>query len=134
MNSSYRQDANVGLTTNFNLVDGKFQLVGGEAKCQDNMRMIMYFVGWFRLAVPDYPVNMVWLLQKPASYINTFKNVYLNQFIDVARKYAPNISVQKSNINYSPNGDNRRQLEIAIEYIYKIQPKETFQFIQIIQQ
>lgn len=129
----YRKDKNTGLPTNFTLNSGKFQLVGGTEKCQDNMRMLMYFMGWFRYYHADFCVNIFWFLQKPTSFLTVYKNIFLGQFIDAAMKYAPFIEIKKANIFYDNTGSDRKNLVIGVEYVYAIERDKPYKFVQILQ-
>lgn len=127
----YVQSKNRGLPTNFTIVNGKFGLTGGVVKCQDNIRMLIIFGGWFRLMLPDFCVNLYWLLNKPTSWLLVFKTVILGRFILAAEKYAPFIKVQKSNIYYEGTGSERKEVTIGIEYTYSLDRTDTPQ--QLIQ-
>lgn len=116
--SMFVEDKNVGLMSSFNIVNGKFELTGGVVKCQDNVRMLIAFGGWFRLMKPDFCVNLFWLIGKPTSWVATFKTVILGRFSIAAQKYATFIKIQKANVFSNPA--NRKEITIGIEYTYTL--------------
>ena len=126
----YRTEKNKGLPTSFNLKDGRFELIGGAVKCQDNMRMLLAFGNWFRYYYQDFCVNLMWLYQKPTSWIGEFKVIFLGQFIASAKKYAGFINIKKANVFY--DATERTELLIGIEYTYTIEPDKTIQTIETI--
>lgn len=128
----YREDKNTGLSSTFRIIDGKFELVGGVVKCQDNMRMLLAFANWFRYYYQDFCVNLFFMLQKPTSFISTFKTVTLGHFIDAAKKYAPFINVARANIFYS--NQQRKELSLGIEYSYVLDDENNQKqlFVEII--
>jgi hypothetical protein len=119
----YNESSNTGLMTTFKIVNGKFEMKGGVVKCQDNLRMLIVFGGWFRLMRPDFCVNLYWLLQKPASWLKTFKVVILGRFQIAAEKYAPFVRIQKSDIFYDTA--DRKEVNIGIEYTYSLDKTNT---------
>lgn len=130
-NDQYRSDLNTGLSTSFQLTStGAFGLIGGPVKCQDNIMMLLAFGGWFRFYYEDFCVNLWWMIEKPSSFIQTFKTLVLGQFVIAAQKYAGFISIQKSNIFYNPV--NRKELTIGIEYTYTLQPNSKQQYVQVL--
>jgi hypothetical protein len=121
---------NTGLPTNFFLVDGKFNLVGGTAKVDDNMRMLVGFMGWFRLFTPDFVTNLYWLYQKDTSFINRFKSMARMKFLESAQKYAPFADVTAMDLPILPS--NRREMFVDITYTYTLDKEQISRSIRLI--
>jgi hypothetical protein len=126
----YRSDKNKGLPTTFQLQNGRFGLLGGPLKCQDNMRMLVAFGNWFRYGYMDFCVNLTWLLQKSTNFILTFKIVTLGQFMRAAEKYCQFIQIKKANVSNHP--DDRKRVDISIEYTNSLEPDSKYQYTEIL--
>ena len=126
----YVKYRNVGLPTNFQLTDGAFTLVGGTDKVDDNLRMLVYFIGWFRIFLTDFVPNLFWLYQKDTSFINRFKGVARLKFLQSAQKYAPFGNVTAMDLPIDPN--DRRSMYIDITYTYNLDKDVQVRTIRLI--
>jgi hypothetical protein len=127
----YRTDLNTGLPSNFVIdANGRFGLVGGTDKVQDNISVLLAFSSWYRIYYTDFCVDIAWLLQKPTSMIQTFKTLLLGKFIASAEKYIPYLKVVKMNTIYSVQ--QRKEFQVSIEYMYNLATSTTLQFTKIV--
>lgn len=106
-----------GLTTNFNIQNGRFSLSSGIEKTRDDVN---FYCGFdkSRTYLSDYGRNSVSLLhsltQKPISYIQSNSTLLLGMLQKELQRYVPNIKVKDIDLGYFP--ENRRQFLIKIEY------------------
>jgi hypothetical protein len=84
---------NLGLDYTTPLKEGKFLLYGGVEKVQKNVWFFMSFIGWFRVYYEDYVPDILPLVQKPISYIQTFKVLILGRLKATVVKYLPDIAL-----------------------------------------
>ena len=127
----YINTKNVGLGTDFYIKDGKFFTHGGIEKVNDNIRMILYFLGWFRIFTQGYISNLLWLYQKDTSYVQKYRSVYRLGFISLCKKYAPFASVYGMDIPYDPT--DRKTLYIDIQFKHKLDKvnrRKTVRFVR----
>ena len=112
------ENQNKGLPTRFNIVDGKFQLLGGKAKVEDNVAMLLCFVGWFRIFKQGYVINAYQLYQNTTSFLYYFKNILRLKIMDIGARYVPyaKFSAVDIPINYT----DRKRTEIVIEFEYNL--------------
>jgi len=105
-----------GLPYNFVLTAGKFTLTEGESKVQINLWTFMKFMNWFRVYKEDYCIDSMFLLQKPISFIDTYKTFFLAKLTSSLKKYLPELAVRSLNMYNSKS----KSIQIAIEYTTKI--------------
>lgn len=128
--NQYRTDQNKGLSSSFVLVNGRFELTGGELKAQDNMRVLLSFSGWFRDYYQDFCVDLYWLMQKPTSFVQIYKTIIISRFKTSAEKYIPFIKVAKCNIFNSTV--NRKEVQVGVEFAYVLNKEENFQYVTFV--
>lgn len=80
-------EKNNGLPTNWLLEDGKFKLISGGDKVDDNMTLLMSFVGWFRIFLEDFAIRGHWLFERNKYLVNKYKNTFRLQVIHIFKKY-----------------------------------------------
>lgn len=120
---------NKGLPTRFQLSDnGSFQLIGGRAKVDDNVSMLLCFVGWFRLFTPDYVINAYQFLQNTTSYLFQFKNILRLKILEIGKKYVP--FARFSAVDIPLNYQNRKETTIYIEFQYRLKNVDDYQTIK----
>lgn len=102
-----------GLSSRFNLTEGKFQLTDGVAKSRENIWFYCIF-DKFRIYCSDFGANFVTLVQKPIGYLIMNKTILLGSLKKGMQKYIPNIKVKNIDIGYTSK--NRRDYSMMIEY------------------
>lgn len=115
---NYIESKNIGLPTNFYIKDGKFFMQGGVDKVNDNLRMIILFLGWFRIFTQDFISGLLLLYQKDTSYIFKYKSMFRLNFINLCAKYAPNANVYGMDIPFDPL--DRKSLFIDVQFTHKL--------------
>lgn len=129
--SSFRSADNVGLPFRFTLNEtNAFRLIGGEVKCQDNVWGMIRFSDHYRTYYQDFCPNVLVMLQKPTSYIESFKVLVLGRIQKSMGKYLTFITCRGINIEYDYL--NRKALGIGIDYSYKLAPTNTYRIITFI--
>lgn len=124
------EDRNKGLPSNFQLVNGKFQLIGGRPKIDDNVRMVVCFFGWFRYFTPDFVVNFYKFYQQTTSYVNQYKNVFRLRTLQAVEKYIPFAEFYTVDVT-SDYGD-RKKLNIFFQYRYRLDASDALDTIKVI--
>lgn len=125
------ENQNYGLPYRFSLTEtGAFKLIGGGTKAQDGLAMMLTFIGWHRTYYPDFSPDVLWLLQKPTSMVESFKTVILSRFVRAINKYIPTINVEKINIQYDYT--DRKKFGTAIQYTYNLEPENTIKTVSFI--
>ena len=123
------ESQNIGLTTRFQLTaEGGFQLVGGKQKVDDNVSMLLCFVGWFRLFTQDYCINAYQFLQNTTSYLFQFKNILRLQILDIGKRYVP--FAKFNSVDIPINNADRKESTIHIQFKYKLKNVEEYQTIK----
>ncbi len=107
-----------GLSCRFNLENGKFVLSGGTDKTKDNLLFLASFNYVTKVYDPDFNLGVSTLLQKPTSYLNTYKPLLLGLIKRVVLKYVPNIELLNIDIQYQLGSPERKYL-LVINYKYK---------------
>lgn len=109
---------NKGLPTRFKITDGKFELLGGKDKVEDNVAMLLCFVGWFRIFKQDYVINAYQLYQNTTTFLYYFKNILRLKIMDIGARYVPfaKFTAVDIPINYT----DRKRTEILIEFSYNL--------------
>lgn len=115
---TYTNNLNTGLSHKFTLKDGKFLLTGGTEKADSNLSFMLHFIGWFRTYYNDFVPDILWLLQKPTSIIDSAKNIILARFLRAASKYLTFINIEK--IDLSNTAQNRKHYRFVFQYTYKL--------------
>ena len=123
------EDQNKGLRTDFRLSEsGGFLLSGGKDKVDNNVTMLLSFIGWFRLYTQEYVINVYQFHQNTTSYLYQFKNIIRLSILDIGKKYLPfaNLTSVDIPINYS----NRKETDVVIQFKYKLRNIEEYQTIK----
>ena len=102
-----------GLTSRFNLQNGRFTLSEGIEKSRDSIWFYCIF-DKFRVYCSDFGANFVSLTQKPSSYLVLNRTIILGVLQKGIQKYVPNVSVNSIDIGYVSN--NRKEYTMMIEY------------------
>ncbi len=109
---------NRGLSHRFYIKDGKFSLSEGATKAKDCVFFIILFDAIPRIYYPEIASKLLFLKQKPSSFITLYKTLLLGRLRDILLKYVNNISlIALDIISYRANGE--KKVEIRIDYIYK---------------
>jgi hypothetical protein len=108
---------NTGLTMDFLLENGKFKLVGGNSKVQKNVLFFTTFFSWFRVYIPDYAPNIFPFIQKPVSFVQSFRTLLLGKISESFEKHIPNCKIEAVNTEYSSTA--RKTYGITITYSTK---------------
>lgn len=122
------EDQNKGLPTHFQLENGKFALKGGRAKVDDNVGMLLSFVGWFRFYTQDYVINPYKFLQNSTSYLFQFKNILRLKILDIGKRYVPFAKFYAVDIPIDYN--NRKATTIYINFQYQLKNTDDYQTIK----
>lgn len=106
-----------GLTTNFSLRNGRFNLLEGVEKVRDDMNFYCKF-DKRRTYLSDYGKNSLTLLhsleQKPISYLQKNSTLLLGMLKKELHKYVPGVTVKNIDVGYFP--ENRRHFMVEIDY------------------
>lgn len=110
---------NMGLPTRFRLEGGKFGMLGGKPKVDDNCSMFLEFTDWFRIFKQDYVMGVGRFIQNTTTFLHRYKNIFKLQTLNAGRKYIPFANLYAVDIptNYS----NRKEATIYLEYHYKLE-------------
>jgi len=109
-----------GLTTQVNVVNGRFLLADGVEKARDGIRFYTIF-DKFRVYVSDFGSNFVSLLQKPASYVQANSTILLGVYRKGIEKYVPDVSINTIDIGYLKS--DRKTHVMKIDYSVKEEDK-----------
>lgn len=108
-----------GLSHRFHLKQGKFVMSTGPEKVKDNLYFLMIFDRVSRIYRDDFAPKVLWLVQKPTSFVNNYKVLLLGRFRKVILKYVLEITVNSIDlVNERANGDPK-SYSIYINYSYK---------------
>ena len=118
---------NVGLPTNFQMINGKFLLEGGTKKVDNNMTMLLSFIGFFRIFNQDYVIPAAFLYQNTTSFIFKFKNIFRLRVLGITKQYVPFADVYA--VDVLMNRQIRKEIQLSIQYKYKLSEKAAFQTI-----
>lgn len=102
-----------GLPSRFNIVNGKFELVGGIEKSKDALWFYFIF-DLIRVYVSDFGANIGLLLQKPTSQITLSKTLILASLKGGIRKYVPSVELNNIDIGYFQ--DDRKTLRMQVDF------------------
>lgn len=123
------ENQNKGLPMRFQLTpSGSFELIGGKRKVDDNVSMLLAFVGWFRIFTQDYVINAYQFFQNTTSYLFQFKNVLRLKILEIGKRYVPFAKFYSVDI---PLGyQNRKETTIFIQFRYRLKNVEEYQTIK----
>lgn len=107
---------NKGLPTDFKLVNGKFLLTSGTDKVDDNVTMLLGFIGWFRLYKQDYVINAYRFYQNTTNYLIKYKNTLRLSVLDIGDKYLPFAKFVAVDLPIDPKDRKRTTLHISFSY------------------
>lgn len=108
---------NKGLSHNFALKNGGFQLTEGSGKVKDCFQFFMFFDHTVRIYYDDYQPKLLWLIQKPGSQIDTYKTLILGRLKKVLTRYVFNMQLTTVDLKQL-RASGEKTLEINIEYVY----------------
>lgn len=131
--TEFVENKNFGLSQNFSLTDGKFELNGGPVKALDSIYLWLCFDGFFRVYSEDFPPEIEALLQKTSSYVNSLKGLLLGRMQQTLDRYLPYVSVNALNLSRTVGGDFRAY-SLGFIFDYKLEPDtqlETVVFIEV---
>ena len=128
LNKKY-ENQNKGLPTRFVInQSGGFGLVGGKAKVDDNVIMLLAFIGWFRLFKHDYVINVYNFYQNTTAYLYQFKNILRLQVMDIGKRYVPFAKLYAVDVPVQYN--ERKETSINIQFKYNLSEVEEYQTIK----
>lgn len=120
---------NKGLPMRFVLTNkGSFELIGGTRKVDDNVSMLLAFIGWFRLYTQDYVINAQKFVQNTTSYLVQFKNTLRLQVADIGKRYVPFAKFRAVDIPI--NYGSRKEITIYIQFKYSLKNIESYKTIK----
>jgi hypothetical protein len=128
--SLFISEKNTGLATTFLLDNGKFQLTGGIPKAEDSVRMLLLFISWFRIFLPAFVTDVLWLLQQPGDKSRQFKNVFRLQLLRAAVKFCPHAEIRT--LDFSIFAGDRKNLYADIEFRHKLDKKSNFSQVRFL--
>ena len=129
LNISKYEDQNKGLPTNFRLDStGKFLLVGGKEKVDDNMTMFLAFFGLFRLHTSDYVIHVSRFVNKTTSYLFRFKNILRLKMLLAGKNYIPFAKIHA--IDIPLNYQDRKKSTLYVQFRYNLKNEEGLQTIK----
>lgn len=109
---------NLGLSSRFQLVDGKFELTGGQSKVDNNIAVLLSFINWFRIFKQDYVIDVYRFYQNSTNTLFKYKNILRLNIMDIGERHVPFAFIKSVDIpiDYS----NRRSASIYINYNYNL--------------
>lgn len=155
---SYRDENNTGLSWRFQLsTDGsyktynkwveqndgtfiqvpttvpkaKFQLIGGSKKADDNVTMMLGFIGWFRVYYQDFVPQVLELIQKPTSTVYSLRSIIVGKLRKSINKYIPIINVKGVSMVYDYR--DKKLFTIALDYDFNLEERDTFTVVRFLQ-
>jgi phage baseplate assembly protein W len=103
-----------GLSTRFNLDNGKFQLSTGVEKSTDSIWFFSVF-DRKRIYLPDFGGNFNNLIQKPTSFLVVSKSIIQNNIKTGVEKYVPSVELLSVDIGIFPT--DRTTTVVKLEYV-----------------
>lgn len=100
-----------GLSSRFNIVDGKFQLTDGIEKSKDNIWFYCIF-NKIRTYFEDFGGNFLSLTQKPVSMIRQNKVFIIGNLQNGIEKYVGNVEVTSIDMGFI----NRKDMVMVVEF------------------
>lgn len=119
---------NKGLHTRFQLSGGKFTLTGGKDKVDDNINMLSSFIGWFRIFKQDYVIDVYRFYQNTTNHLNKYKSVFKFKVLATGKNYVPFADLYA--VDIVPSQENRKEMELIIQFRYNLKNQEDFQIIR----
>ena len=107
----------VGLSHNFNLKQGKFVLTGGQNKLKDSLFFLLLFDTIPRIYQADFAPKVMWLIQKPMSYVDTYKILLLGRLKKIVQKYVSDIKIDSIDI-ISNRSRGEKSYDLSVNYSY----------------
>jgi hypothetical protein len=105
-----------GLSHRFTLSNGSFALTSGAEKAKDNLSFFSFFTSISKIYDQDFNTGMLFLIQKPISAIETYKNLILGRLKLNILKYVPNIVIDDISLQYSKLAGNERSTSFVTTY------------------
>jgi len=118
-----------GLSHKFTIVGGKFGFTSGAEKATDDLHFYLAFIGWFRVYAEDFPADILSLIQKPTSYLETIKVMLLGRILNGLRKYVTAVLVKEANF---AKADDRKTYVLGLSYTYVTEPDEVLASVTFI--
>ena len=119
---------NMGLPSHFQLTNGRFTLIGGTDKVDDNIAVYMNFIGWFRFFLPDFILNVNSFLQNTTNFLNKYKNIVRLNCLEIGAKYFPFCSFYS--VDFPVDYTDRKNVTMYIQYQYKLRNAQRMQTIK----
>ena len=111
-------EVNKGLPTKLLLNDGKFVLTSGTDKVDDNVSMLLCFVGWFRFYKQDYVINAYRFYQNTTNYLLKYKNTLRLSVLDIGNRYVP--FAKFNSVDLPIDRADRKSTTLYISFSYNI--------------
>lgn len=105
-----------GLSTRFNIVNGKFQLTSGANKAADRVWFLMQF-DRLRVLIPDFEPGLMSLVQKPASFMLQYKTLILSGITKRAALYVPEVIIEGAELTVSASDRKTYDLIILHKHV-----------------
>ena len=121
----------VYVQTSTTVRNSKFELFGVSKKANDNITMMLGFIGWFRLYYQDFVPEVLDLLQKPTSLVHNMKSIIIGKMKKVVTKYISEINVTGVSMIYDYR--DRKLFTITLDYGFNLEEEENFTVVRFIQ-
>lgn len=109
----------------------KFNLFGGVDKANDNITMMLGFIGWFRIYHQDFVPDLLDLVQKPTSFVYNLKTIITAKLQSTIVKYIPEIQLEGINMVYDYR--DTKLFTISVNYGYGLKDDENFTVVRFLQ-
>lgn len=113
-----------GLSCRFKLTNGKFEMTGGGEKASDNVFFLLNFNDNVKVYYPDFNPDVLWVIQKSSTNINSYKALILGKIKRCLEQYTNNITINSMDIQIPRS--NRANAAIYLDYSYT-EPGSTMQ-------
>lgn len=109
---------NMGLSSRFELKDGKIELSGGVPKVDDNVIVLMSFINWFRIYKQSYVINVYRFYQNSTNNLFRYKNILRLSILDIGTNHVPfaKFTAVDIPIDYM----DRRTANLMISFTYNL--------------
>lgn len=104
-----------GLTYDFKLEKGSFTFENGTDKKRKDLMFFMCFHFISRIYRPNFDPNVIWVLQKPASYVRNLKVLLLGNLSTKILSFIQNINILSTNLSYDRS---EKEYSLFLEYSY----------------
>jgi hypothetical protein len=126
------ESKNTGLTSNFSITpNGAFMLQGGVPKAEDNVTVLVAFIGFKRVYYQDFCIDILWLMQAAVSTVIQYKAYIGAMFSTTFRKYCPFLTLIGAVPTYSPE-IGRKEIGISVVYNYNLPSVESTPIVRFI--